>query len=582
MSSFRNLDFDRIRRAIERADKHQSLVSMREFQRRAIAEYVGRHHIEGGDLVALNGVLSGNHIPSAMQGLQPDSPLGEMARTYLAHLTADGFSPKAEARPGQDQIPAQILSARMQAIADDTDMEQRCCEMVLDAILGFGCARVRLMRPDMPQPFGTQRYKPDQPYLSRVSVDNFIIDPTCEGDMHRAQYVADRYLVDRTALLDIAAPETHDWILSLPAIYETNRCTYGQEERDLYTTDLIELIDVEIQHGGRRYCAIMPHYADGGDAFLVEPYEHFGPAHESMYVPLALMFASGSLQPVSPASVLMDAHIAAAALASRAVEEGWTSRRKVIYGADAKGTIVQMMDRRSDLAIQGNPASMSEVTMGGMTQQVMEAYGFATALVNRFGPSVMQAKGVNSGADTATGDTIKAGNANIVFGAWRARRDRAFSALVSRIAWYTNALPKQPLEIPIPLPTGESVTILDPATMTVGDDLASQGLVYKAVTSSKTPMDPRMRQRSIVELLGQIIPFVQQVAMTGGDPAGAINALADAWEWPELSKIFPTSNAAALGDAVRQLAQQGQRPNLGPESRQGQMQSDYAPAMTVG
>ena len=69
-------------------------------------------------------------------------------------------------------------------------------------------------------------------------------------------------------------------------------------------------------------------------------------------------------------------------------------------------------------------------------------------------------------------------------------------------------------------------------------------------------MDPRMRQRSIVELFGQIIPFVQNVVATGGDPAGAINALADAWEWPELAKIYPTQDAAAFGQAVQQLAQQ--------------------------
>jgi len=576
VSSFANLDFDRIRRAIERADKHTTIVAMRDFQRRAVGEYVGRHHVQYGDLAGLNGILDGPHIPNALKGMQPDSPLGEMARTYLAHLTADGFTPKAEPRPGQDHLPAQILSARMQVIAEDTGMEERACEFILDAILGVGIQRMRLMDPTMPQPFGSQRYKPGQPYLARVPVDNWIPDPLCGGDLHRAQYVADRYLVDRTMLLEMSPVETRDWIAKLPAFWQTDRCQGVDRSDELFTTDLIELIDIEIQHMGKRYCATMPHYDDNHDGFLIEPYEHFGPEQDSMYVPLALMFSPGSLQPVSPASVLMDAHIAAAALASRAVEEGWTARRKLLYSQEAKQTIAHIMDRRTDMAIPGNPGSVNEITMGGMTEPVVQAYGFATALVNRFGPSVLQAKGVNSGADTATGDTIKAGNANIVFGSWRARRDKALSDVVARVAWYVNALPKQPLQIPIPLPNGQSVVILDDASMTVGEDLASQSLVYKAVTSSKTPMDPRMRQRSISELLGQIIPFVQNVVATGGDPAGAINALADAWEWPELAKIYPTQDAAAFGQAVQQLAQQQSK---GADTRQGQMQSDYAPAM---
>lgn len=575
-TSYLDLDFERFRRAIERADQHATIEKMRAFQDAAVAEYAGRHHEFGGDL-ACKDAIGSTEIPKFLHGVQPDSPLGEMARTYLAHLTADGFQPKAVPAPGQEPLPAHILTARMNVVADDTNMEQRASEYVLDAILGIGIGQMRLNRPDMPRPFGTARYKTMQPYLWRVPVDRYIPDPTCDGDLTRAMYVASRYLVDRSELLELSPPEMHDWLGKLPAFYQTDRC--AEHEADLFTADMVELIDVEIMHRGKRYCATMPHYADNADGWIVEPYEHFGPEHESMYVPLALGFVPGSGQPISPAMVLFDAHIAASALAARAVEEGWTARRKIIYKPEAMATIAAIMDRRGDSAIQGNPDALAEQTFGGMTEPVVQAYAFATALVNRFGPSVLQAKGVNSGADTATGDTIKAGNANVVFNAWRARRDTSLNGLVSRMGWYLNAIPQEPMILPIPLPNGEQISVqYDPAMM-VGMDLASQRLVFKAVTGGKTPMDPRMRQRSLVELLGQIVPFIQAVAATGGDPSGAIRALGDAWEWPELSEIFPTADAAAFAQAVQQLAQRGSNPSLGPSSRQGQMQSDYAPAM---
>ena len=158
----------------------------------------------------------------------------------------------------------------------------------------------------------------------------------------------------------------------------------------------------------------MPHYDDNHDGFLIEPYEHFGPEQDRCACRWRSCVRPVRCNPSAPHRSSWTPTLPR----RRWRPAPWKRvgpRRKLLYSQEAKQTIAHIMDRRTDMAIPGNPGSVNEITMGGMTEPVVQAYGFATALVNRFGPSVLQAKGVNSGADTATGDTIKAGNANIVF-----------------------------------------------------------------------------------------------------------------------------------------------------------------------
>ena len=132
---------------------------------------------------------------------------------------------------------------------------------------------------------------------------------------------------------------------------------------------------------------------DNHDGFLIEPYEHFGPEQDSMYVPLASSFSPGSLQPVSPHRSSWTPTLPRRRWRPARRGRGLDRAPEAALRQEAKQTIAHIMDRRTDIAIPGNPSSVSEITMGGMTGPVVQAYGFATALVNRFGPSVLQGQG---------------------------------------------------------------------------------------------------------------------------------------------------------------------------------------------
>ena len=188
-----------------------------------------------------------------------------------------------------------------------------------------------------------------------------------------------------------------------------------------------------------------------------------------------------------------------------------------------------------------------------------------------------QAKGAAAGGSTATSDTILAGNADTIMRYWKERRDRCFNGILARMGWWLNMKPKPMAQIPMKLPDGSDLLVNFDPTLPIAKDLSWQNLTYRAVTGSRSSMDARMRQRSLVEMLQILIPTIQQVAAVGGDPSAAVTAIADAFEWSDLAAIFPTQDAVAFSAALKQMTGANVQGEMGPESRQAQMQSDYAP-----
>lgn len=578
--------FRRLIDAIEKADTHPEILGLRKRYSTALAEYSGRHHaVADKHSFASYGLPKSRLVPNDLHGLRPDSPLGEMCRTWLPYLSAGGFKPKVVAELPTERISAAIQTQRLRQVCADCNMERVAWELVLDALLSMSIARVRVFSDRIPQPFGTARFDQNQPYTRRVPLTNWIPDPTCEGDLSRSMYIAEVYTVDRGELLDRPMPgKIKSRLERVQNVWERN----GESE-DLYTADLIHLIDVEFVDRGVRYTATMPHWDDAtdDDGWIVDPQPQAGPEHESSFVPMVLGFAPGYLEGLSPAAAMMDAHTAATVLAARGVEEGFTARRFTIADPAARAIAAALNMPVMDAVIFGDAKSVTEGMRGGMTNETIQAHGFALQLAMRKGPNMNQGRGFGSGSETATGETINAGNVETIMTAWRDMRNTAFSGILARMGWWLNALPKPPIEINMTMPNGMKLPILFDPQMPVAKDLSWQSLQYTAITGATSSMDPRMRQRTLIEMLPQIGPFVTMVAQLGGNIPAALDLLAERFEIPEMAEILPTQNTEALISAVRSLIMQHATGGGGPVATGGatptaQMQSDFAPAMAGG
>lgn len=580
--------FRRLVDAIEKANTHPDILGIRRRYYTALAEYTGRWHaVADRHAFASQGLAKSRIVPNDLHGLRPDSPLGEMCRTWLPYLSAGGFKPKVVAELPTERLSAAIQTQRLRQVCADCNMERVAWELVLDALLCMSVSRTRVMSDAVPQPFGTSRFEQNQPYARRVPLSSWIPDPTCEGDLSRAMYIAEVYTADRGELLDKPLPKRiRERLERVDNVWERN----GESE-DLYTADLVHLVDVEFVDRGVRYTATIPHWDDAADddGWIVEPQRQAGPDHESAFVPMVLGFAPGYLEGLSPAAAMMDANTAATVLAARGVEEGFTARRFTIADPAARAIAAALNMPTMDSIIFGDAQNVKEGVRGGMTNETIQAHGFALQLAMRKGPNMNQGRGFGSGSETATGETINAGNVETIMTAWRDLRNTAFSGILARMGWWLNALPKPPIEINMTMPNGMKVPILFDPSMPVAKDLSWQSLQYTAITGAQSSMDPRMRQRTLVEMLPQIGPFITMVAQLGGNIPAALDLLAERFEIPEMADIIPTENTEAIISAVKSLIMQNATGGGGPvatgiggETRQAQMQSDFAPAMAGG
>lgn len=578
--------YNRIVDALEAADSSSTIERIRRFQAAITSEFVTRHHEFGGNLMS-PGLETSEMVPAELRDLRPDNPIAEMVRTWMPYLAADGFKPKVDARMGTNRLAAAIQTVRLHRVCADMDMPRVAQELVLDSLFGMSVARVRICSPNAPQPYGAKRFDEDQPYVRRVPMDSWIFDPTCEGYLDRAMYVADEYIVDREEFIDLVPSDVRDRLKNIPNVWETNR--YRADER-LFTADLIRLIDVEFQAGGRRFVATVAHWDERQDGWIVPPFEH-GPDHETSYVPMVLGFVPGAMQPVSPALHMLDAHIATTVLAGRATEEGFTVKRFTLADPAVRQQIAALMQPKMDSIVFCNPNATRNEVRGGMVNETTNAHSFARMLAMSKGPNMAQGRGYGSGSNTATGEGINAGNIGVILKAWQEPRDAAFSAILSRIAWWINSIPKPMLDVPITLPDGtKTVAKFDPM-MPVAKDLSYQDLQYRAITGAQTAMDPRQRARTIIEMLPLLEQSLLMVQRLGGNVPATLDMFADRFELPELASILPTDNAEGLLAAIRKIVEEGSRggggggggvmggmnqTKLGPESRVGQQLSDYA------
>lgn len=570
--------YDRLRRALEQADEHETIVAMRNWQEHAAGEFVTRNH-SMGNVIETPGQEDDDELPIDLQALSPQNPLHEMASAYLSHLVPNEFAVDVEPKLGTEWLAAQIARIRLERACEDAAMADCVNRITLSALLGVGIGIVRIMDDAIPQPFGTERFGHGQPYPRSVDVRDFIVDPRAKHDLTMAQYTAEVIVLDREmAMAKVQGPGA-DILRDLPSVWESQVEGRESTDSDLYTLDLVYAIEVEFCYRGERYFGIMPHFKDSYAGWIVEPFALDSKANEPRHSLMRMAFVDGSLQPVSPAMVLMDAHLMARALSQRAVAEAWTARRKLVTDAANEDSASRLGKSGNGIVIANEPDKVREMVLGGQTEPIIQALAMATALTDRIGVSVPMLKGSKAPESTAYANSLIAGNGSTIMGAWAARKNACVDRMLTQMLWLDAKAPKAMLNVAVPLGDGTDVRINYDPSLPHAPDLATQNMIIRGRSTGKV-MDPRLRQTGMRELLQVMLPAVMGVGQLGGDVAKTARALCNAWEWPELAEALNLSDGRQLADAVRGMIAQAGAGGMGqggPQTTQAQMASDFAP-----
>lgn len=495
---------------------------------------------------------------------KPVNYMGEMVRTYHPHLMGDALLPVVEPSGLGDRGSAKMLEYRLRQWSDDAAYAVEDERTILDALLAVGVMYV--CRREGGVAIATEEGTLDlgQPCVQRVSIENMVIDPnaqTWEGASAIGHWIE----VDRQSLLAAGigndTEEREAMLNNIPNVWESMEETKGLERKDggpgdedQYLDDKILLWEMCFSYGGRRFCCTLPP-VNGTDMAVVDPYEigHQEP-EGSRYVVTALNSLPNSLMPISPAMVMMDAHLSKGAVVAKLVKQIEDLQRKYVVKSGAQDMVMRLKETGGDEYVIGDPDKIKEFIRGGMLKELVEAQAFLETLGQKVGPNMDLAGGKDDPSHSATVGSILAGQAAVILGYWKKKIDDGRTQVLRRVAamllqggdqrtfmFNTNRGQQVPL-------------VWDAATL----DISYDQYKYKVrATSSNAGMDARAKLRSLFEIMSVLPGMIQLVAGMGSDPQKLLRVVADLAGMPELDEILPTGDLMGIHQQLMAMLAQG-------------------------
>jgi hypothetical protein len=490
---------------------------------------------------------------------RPISPLGEMVRTYLPHILGDTLKPIVEPAGVGSRGDANILQLRLQQWADDANYANEDEKAVISALLA--CSVQYISRREGGQAIATEEGTLDlgQPCVQAIPLDRMVIDPLVEDDWETGSAIGHWIEVDRQALIEagIGNPEM---LARIPNVWESQKETEAGSHRkrgdeDQYLDDKILVWEVCFRHRGRRFCCTLPP-VDGVDGYIVEPYELVNEPEGSRYVVTMLNRLPFSAHPISPAQVLMDAHLAKAAVAAKLTQQIEELERKYIGEQGTQDTIMRLLKKGGDQFIIAKNANIKEFIRGGMVKELVDGLAVLDSLGREIGPNIEMAGGRDDPSKSATMGAALISNASVVMGYWRKQIDDSRVKVLRRVAAML-LQGNDTRELAFPTSAGPVPIVWDAATF----DLSYDQFKYRIrPTSAAAGMNPQMKLRGLVEILSQIPPILQFLSgMLGADPNKVLRVISDMSGYSELDEMLPSAESAQLQRAIfAMLAQNGQ------------------------
>ncbi len=565
----------KLMRTLDAADTCEESVSTRAFDRLAKGEYAGPWH--GAKSQSQSAMLD---LMRHWGEMRPYSEIREMVRTYQAHLFGQHVEPIIDPVFTNPRAQAKMRELRINQQLDDTGFDAIDDSVVLDAMFTRGRYYIGTQGTPAALAVIERGIEPGAGFVTRVGEGEFVIDPNA-ATWTDAAYISHGYVVARGLLLDSGLGD-RKVIENLPLVADDHQGVRGWGQPiggrtinpDEFLEDYVALREVCFRYRGKRFCCTIAADLKGGGEYVVEPYPIDNEPEGSRYELIELNTVPGSNVPFSPSMAIMEMHLAKSRSMAVMVRQMWNYRRAAIYApgsADAVGKLQDPMNM--DAAIEGDPSGVTDVELGGMAESLLKGWGLLEAVGQKIGPNVQQLSGSKSGSSTATGESLLAGNTQVVISYWRGKVDAARTNVIRRLSSLLDQNEAEVLELPMKLSNGITVPMVwDYRSL----DPSYDKFLYKIKPYRAETMDPRMRARSIIEAIQVVGPFLQTVSMLGGNLQNALSVLADATGTPELLNIFPTQDVEMLKMRVTQmLAMKGGTPQAG-----GGMVSPGGGAMT--
>lgn len=408
-----------------------------------------------------------------------------------------------------------LLGLALDDINRKTDFKNILRAGIVSAILG-GDAIFKTGIADSGQviTWGDMDIDPGQIYTDLVDLDDLTIDPSCKS-YDKAAFLGDRNRVPRQLLLDDDETDS-DLVMRLPRSIHPDA---KNKVEKLTQSNLSQIEIAELQD----YVDVVEAYVPGADAILLtsdpdviifDNYIKGGPFYgpkEGPYTFLSLTPpVPNNPQAIAPASIWYDLHIMANRMMTKMMEQADRQKDIVVADASAADEAEDMRTSRDGDVIVADPTSAKMMSFGGQNQRNELMLEQLQVWHNRMSGNPAQMSGGETGAKTATGQSILEANANVVIEDERELIYECGARINRKQAWYLHTDPLIKLPLSKRVPGGEHVQLYLTPEQRQGDFL---DFIFTLKARSMSRLDPNIKSKRIIEFATNLVPGLTNAAL---------------------------------------------------------------------
>jgi hypothetical protein len=467
---------------------------------------------------------TGRHYGDAGGGKSPVNLLAQYIHTVIPNLLNQRPRNIGRSRIAQLQGEATLVAIALDLLWEDLRLVDRTQALILDGLLApWGVAKIGLRATEDIVKIGERGIMLGQPYVARVSPDDFAVDPAARA-IEEFCWQAHRYRVPKEYALESGIYDA-DAIQRLEPMGkgEHGKPKSGVEEisgksdKDRYAAqEYIELWDVAVREEDKWLIGTMtmsggqvePAWVNAGG----EPIEYDGAA-EGPYELLTFSRVPDNAPGLSPGATWLDLHEATDKLYNKMINQALRSKQNFAYNraaSDDAMTLAKAPDGEG-IAVD-NVDTLMPITTGGVAKESYEFLSSMMGMWNNSAGNMQLLAGNDIQSDKATGQQILQANANTRLSYMKDRVWRFLNAINTRLATYIVTDPLIQAPLPYRLPGGEMVDVVYDAATRKGDMVQ---MTFEVELASMTGRDPDIALKRKMEALDKLATYVPL--------AGAIN-----------------------------------------------------------
>ncbi len=508
-------------------------------------------------------------------------PVNHMARlvtSYSARLFPNDLRLKVSPKRPDARVQAMLREEQLMHCARELNLARTLRMWGMDALLtGEGALAVgRTAGMNLLKVQG-ELIDPGYPFVKRIDPEDYVYDPDSR-DRDEDSWRAYRYRTSRSWAMETGVVDP-DMIAGLPTkrrfsgfidapADSMRQADTGQDQ----LFERVELWDIVIYDGPR---VLIGTVAEGATDWLV-PLHEYGETEGGPLHFLSFHDVPGVREALSPAHLIVDAHLAAAAMARKTVNMALAAKTIIKYAPAAQDDAEAIMDA-PDLAMvaTNNPDAIKADTLLPLNKDYLLAMDWLDSqVISRQSADLQTSTGAKGVADTATEAAILNQKSQGLMDDYAQARSAALKPVLRHIAAIIDANPPQ---------TGFMYT--DPATGYSEEfNLAPEDredtyaeYSYDIVESAAGTTDPAMKAQQLLAAITQTAPAAQTVGMMAasiGGPAAGAEAMMKVWQIvgdslgiEEFGEIMPNP-MAVMGNQINQMLA-GPQPGAGGASPMG-------------